>query len=82
MTSHSVIKKMEDMETQEELTEAFELFDRDGNGLISHAELMSAMNDMGEKLTNAEVADIIRQADMDGDGHINYDEFVNMMMVR
>lgn len=33
----------------------------------------------GEKLTDAEVDEMIREADVDGDGQINYDEFVKMM---
>ncbi|SCV69222.1 BQ2448_2242 [Microbotryum intermedium] len=34
----------------------------------------------GEKLTESEVAEMIREADVDGDGQINYSEFVKMMM--
>lgn len=33
----------------------------------------------GEKLSDAEVDEMIREADVDGDGQINYDEFVKMM---
>lgn len=60
--------------------EAFNVFDRDGNGLISAAELRHTMTSLGEQLTDAEVDDMIREADISGDGHINYEEFVAMMM--
>lgn len=73
---------MKDTDTEEELVEAFKVFDRDGNGLISAAELRHVMTNLGEKLTDDEVDEMIREADIDGDGHINYEEFVRMMMAR
>merc|ERR1712137_222973 len=73
-------RKMKDVDTEEELVEAFKVFDKDGNGYISAAELRHVMTNLGEKLTDEEVDDMIREADVDGDGQINYDEFVKMMM--
>lgn len=35
---------------------------------------------LGEKLTEEEVDEMIKEADVDGDGQINYEEFVKMMM--
>jgi len=75
-------RKMKDTDTEEELIEAFKVFDRDGNGLISAAELRHVMTNLGEKLTDEEVDEMIREADIDGDGHINYEEFVRMMMAK
>lgn len=76
------LRKMKDTDTEEELVEAFKVFDRDGNGLISAAELRHVMTNLGEKLTDDEVDEMIREADIDGDGHINYEEFVRMMMAK
>jgi hypothetical protein len=56
------------------------VFDKDGNGFISAAELRHVMTNLGEKLTDEEVDEMIREADIDGDGQINYEEFVKMMM--
>jgi len=58
------------------------VFDRDGNGFISAAELRHVMTNLGEKLTDEEVDEMIREADVDGDGQINYEEFVKMMMAK
>ncbi|KXZ56854.1 hypothetical protein GPECTOR_1g770 [Gonium pectorale] len=60
---------------EEALRGAFKMFDRDGNGLISASELRHIMTKLGEKLTDQEVDDMIREADIDKDGN----EFVRMM---
>ena len=57
----------------------FSVFDKDGNGYISSAELRHVMTNLGEKLTDEEVDEMIREADIDGDGQVNYEEFVAMM---
>merc|ERR1712217_869504 len=75
-------RKMKDTAPEEDLIEAFKVFDRDGNGFISAAELRHVMTNLGEKLTDEEVDEMIREADVDGDGQINYEEFVKMMMAK
>jgi calmodulin len=40
------------------------------------------MTNLGEKLTDEEADEMIREADVDGDGMINYVEFVKKMMSR
>lgn len=52
---------------------AFKIFDRDGNGSIDAKELKYAMQNLGEKLTEKELQDMMREADVDGDGKINYE---------
>jgi calmodulin len=71
--------KMKDTDAEEELIEAFKLFDRDGNGFISAAELRHVMTNLGDNLTDEEIDEMIREADVDGDGQISFDEFVKMM---
>ena len=75
-------RKMRDQDTEEELIEAFKVFDKDGNGLISAAELKYVMDNLGEKITEDEAQEIIADSDLDGDGHINYEEFVRIMMAK
>lgn len=40
------------------------------------------MTNLGEKLTDEEVDEMIREADVDGDGQVNYEEFVRMMLAK
>uniref|UniRef100_A0A3B4CZ29 Calmodulin n=1 Tax=Pygocentrus nattereri TaxID=42514 RepID=A0A3B4CZ29_PYGNA len=56
-------RKMKDTDSEEEIREAFRVFDKDGNGYISAAELRHVMTNLGEKLTDEEVDEMIREAD-------------------
>ena len=64
---------------EEEIQETFRVFDIDGNGLISPAELKQALANLGDDLTDEEVEEMIREADIDGDGQVSFDEFHTMM---
>ena len=66
-------RKLKDTDGEDEIREAFRVFDKDGNGFISAAELRHVMTNLGEKLTDEEVDEMIREADIDGDGQVNYE---------
>ncbi|XP_019625228.1 PREDICTED: calmodulin-alpha-like isoform X2 [Branchiostoma belcheri] len=72
-------KKQRDADNEKEIREAFRVFDKDGNGFITASELRVVMANLGEKLTDEEVDEMLDEADIDGDGHINYQEFYDMM---
>ena len=42
------------------------------------SQLRHVMTNLGEKLTDEEVDEMIREADVDGDGQVNYEEFVKV----
>ncbi|XP_069466335.1 calmodulin-1-like [Ambystoma mexicanum] len=75
-------RKIKDTDSEEEIREAFRVFDKDANGYITAAELRHVMNNLGEKLTDEEVDEMIREAGIDGDGQVNYEEFVQMMTAK
>lgn len=75
-------KRKDEADTEQEIINAFRVFDKDGNGLISKAELTNIMSILGDTLTNEEIEEMIIEADVDGDGFINYEEFVRMMMAK
>ncbi|XP_053689100.1 calmodulin-beta-like [Sabethes cyaneus] len=65
--------------TDEELRDAFKIFDRDGDGFLSVDELSAVMKNFGERLSDDELADLLDEADIDKDGKINYEEFIIML---
>lgn len=75
-------RKMKDIDSAQEIKETFRVFDMEGKGYISAAELRNPMTNLGEKLTDEEVNEMMREADIDGDGQINYEEFVQMMTTK
>lgn len=54
-------------------TSIFRVFDKNNDGLISSTELRHVMTNLGERLSEEEVDDMIKEADSDGDGMVNYD---------
>ena len=62
-----------------DIKEAFQLFDKDSNGLISAEELSHVMKNIDGYMTDSEIDEMMRVADSDGDGQIDYGEFVKMM---
>nr|GMD53158.1 probable calcium-binding protein CML18 [Ipomoea batatas] len=61
--------------TEKQLKQMFRMFDRDGNGFITAAELAHSMAKLGHALTAEELTGMIREADTDGDGRISFQEF-------
>ncbi|KAI5079545.1 hypothetical protein GOP47_0005024 [Adiantum capillus-veneris] len=64
-----------------ELNEAFNVFDKDGDGFISAQELHSVLKSMGV-LQGRSVSDciaMIRRVDSDGNGQVDFEEFKEMM---
>lgn len=68
-------------EEEEMMREAFGVFDEDGDGYISAAELQAVLGRMGlpEAGCMARVRDMIAAADRDSDGRVDFEEFKAMM---
>ena len=52
-------RQMKDTNQESELEERFKLFDKDGNGLIDRDELAQVMRQLGEKLSDDEIEEMI-----------------------
>ena len=70
-------KKMENSDPVEDLREAFKIFDKNSDGKIDPNELKKVMVNIGEKLTDEEANEMIKEADVDGDGKVNYEGLYN-----
>lgn len=64
---------------EDELRTAFRVFDRDGSGSVSNAELRAILQAVGERRSEAELEAMMVAADNDSDGTINYAEFRKLM---
>lgn len=58
---------------QQELKEAFRLYDREGNGYITTGTLKEILAALDDKLTNSELDGIIAEIDTDGSGTVDFD---------
>jgi len=67
-------------DSEEEVEEAFRVFDKEASGSMSAAELRHVMTNMGEKLTEEEVDEMISFADTDAQGEINYKDFLKLLL--
>mmetsp|Transcript_32035 Transcript_32035/g.51456 ORF Transcript_32035/g.51456 Transcript_32035/m.51456 type:complete len:159 (+) Transcript_32035:27-503(+) len=66
-------------EQQAEFRQAFDLFDLNKNGKITHKELKKIMQGLGQNPTEVEIDELIKEIDADGDGQIDFDEFLAML---
>lgn len=71
-------RQLKSTDSEQELLEAFKVFDKNGDGLISAAELKHVLTSIGEKLTDAEVDDMLREVS-DGSGEIDIQQFAALL---
>merc|ERR1719370_680708 len=72
-------KQIDEGKSEEIICDAFKVFDEQGTGIISAAELRHVLTNLGEKLTGEEVDEMVREADLGGEGQFNYADFVARM---
>jgi len=67
-------------ELEEELFEAFKIFDKEGKGLIPTSEFKHYMLTLGERMSDDDVDEMIKDADPLESGFISYKDFVNKIL--
>merc|ERR1711963_353874 len=76
-------RKMRNADVEAEIGQVFRTFDKDGDQIISPLELQSAMQELGETLSDGEVNEMMREADGgSGDGKITFQRFLSLMMAK
>ncbi|KAN0045373.1 hypothetical protein ACTA71_005750 [Dictyostelium dimigraforme] len=73
-------RKVVDDFDEKEIIEAFQVFDKDGKGMIGASDLRHILTNLGERLPEEQVEEMLRQAVGSGDGAINYEPFVRNML--
>ena len=61
-----MVKKMAESDTENEVREAYRVFDKDRDGFISRQELRMIFAALPEKLTHQEIEEMLDAADEDG----------------
>ena len=75
-----VLKREKQHEEEGTFSDAFKLFDRNNDQLITADELHFVLSNLGENITKEDIEEMIRTIDVDGDMAINESEFLKMMM--
>jgi len=73
------LEEEDDEAMQQELKEAFRLYDREGNGYITTSTLKEILAALDDKLSSSDLDGIIAEIDTDGSGTVDFDEFMEMM---
>ena len=65
---------------EKDLLEAFRVFDRDENGLISENDLRVIFTTLGETISTDEANEILEQVAVDDNGKVKYQEFIKLIL--
>ena len=74
--------KIKEQDEVNQLIEMFEVFDRDGDGLLSKDEIKNLFDSINEEISDEILEEFIKEADLDNDGKINFQEFVNLLTMK
>ncbi|CAE8593961.1 unnamed protein product [Polarella glacialis] len=67
MMTHKILNR----DPKDEILKAFRLFDDDETGKISFKNLKRVAKELGERMTDEELQEMVDEADRDGDGEVN-----------
>ena len=77
---HLIAKNIgENRVDESQIRESFKIFDSYGNGLVNLMQMRVSLQNLGEKLRDEEIDELIREADIDTEGNVNYEELVKIL---
>ncbi|XP_037832970.1 troponin C, skeletal muscle isoform X1 [Kryptolebias marmoratus] len=65
--------------SEEELSECFRIFDKNGDGFVDREEFGDILHMTGEQVTEEDIDEMFGESDTNKDGKIDFDEFLKMM---
>ena len=75
-----ISKKKENIYKEEDLIDAFRIFDKEGNGKISRKELRYVMTSSGEDFNENYIKELIDESSPDHDEYIDYKKFCKLLI--
>lgn len=70
---------LDSLSPEDEMMEAFRVFDTDGDGYITKEELRQVMQQLDPDMSDKDIDDMMKEADVDNNGKIDFEEFKRMM---
>ncbi|XP_043933827.1 calmodulin-like protein 4 isoform X2 [Protopterus annectens] len=71
--------QMKQEDPKKEILEAMLMTDKQKRGFIMASELRAKLTKLGEKLTDAEVDELLKEANITPNGIVKYEEFIRMV---
>lgn len=65
--------------SEKDMLESFRIFDAKSEKAITFHGLKEVLTRMGEKMTDDDILNMIKEADEDGDGRVSFEEFKKLM---
>jgi len=77
---HMMAFKLQENNKKEEIRETFKAFDKEDTGYINAKELKMVMTNLGLKVTNEEIQEMMKFANLDDEAdQLSFEEFAQMM---
>lgn len=64
----------------EEYCRGFQVFDKDGTGVIGVGQLRYILENLGEKMSREEVDELLKAVEIGGNGEVNYTDLVRTIL--
>jgi Ca2+-binding EF-hand superfamily protein len=71
--------KMDQNDSEEEILEAFRIFDKGSKGYVTRVDFKQIMKYLGETIEEDELDELMKDCDEDQDNQLNFEEFKKMM---
>ena len=75
-------KSIRDVDAEEELLDAFKIFDPGNKGFMDSAELRVVITKMGEQFTEEEAEQMVKEADPNNTGRVTYEDFIQKVLTK
>ena len=77
-----IMERGKDTETLQDLIDALKVFDSDHDGKITVKDFKHAMMNMGEKMGDQEIEEIVGDSELVNNDYIQIEDFARMIMNR